>query len=196
MSRKPWPMKWIILLMILFIVPYTYINLHYRKPGPAFQPYQDARERMRAGRVGYKRVTLNVSRPTDLAVRSEENIAFPATGGLPPDLRAALLTVPLLPAQIGAVTAAPSIQLESAYRIQFACTLGDISQQLAGAQLYIHDSDIFILAEFERLSGGLLARSRQNAIVLSVPSGSFTPGTYRVVLVGETASKAWTLQVH
>src|ERR1017187_9050714 len=64
-SKKPWPMKWILLGVILFIVPYTYINLHFRKPGPGFLPYDDMREREHLGRGGFKRITARLSRPAD-----------------------------------------------------------------------------------------------------------------------------------
>ena len=189
-------MKWIILLMILFIAPYTYINLHYRKVGPSFQPYQDARERRRVGQAGYTRVTLTVARPADLQPRTPVEHALPAPGGLPADLRSALFVAPLLPAAIGPVDAAATADADTVYRIEFVCTLSDIKQQLGGAQLYVKGSDIFVLADFEPLSDGLLARSRQNLIVLTVAGRSLAPGQYRMVLVGTSASKAWTLQVH
>ncbi|MBI4622331.1 MAG: hypothetical protein HY736_03790 [Verrucomicrobia bacterium] len=30
-DRQPWPMKWIALAILLVIVPYTFLTLHYRK---------------------------------------------------------------------------------------------------------------------------------------------------------------------
>ena len=43
--RKPWPMKWIVASILVFIPIYTYLTLHYRRPGPAFNPYGDMRDR-------------------------------------------------------------------------------------------------------------------------------------------------------
>ena len=40
-ARQPWPMKWIVLAIILGIGAYTFLTLHYRKPGRAFQPYAE-----------------------------------------------------------------------------------------------------------------------------------------------------------
>ena len=52
-----------------------------------------------------------------------------------------------------------------------------------------------IVADFERLGGGLLARTREGSALLTIPPGSLKPGTYRVTLVGERASRTWTLRV-
>jgi hypothetical protein len=194
-NRKPWPMGWILLAMILFIAPYTYLTIHFRKPGPGYQPYEDAREKTRIAHAGFKRVTLRAVRPAD--VRAVANgSALPAPGGLPADLTASLLEKPLLPASIGAVAAAPDAAAGDSYQIQFSCTLSDIGQQLSGGQYYVRGSDVYVIVDFERLETGLAARSRQNVIELAAPPGSFDPGTYHVTLVGQTASKSWTLQVH
>ena len=63
-------MKWIVLTIALVIVPYTFLTLHYRKPGPAYRPYQDAQERANVVRLlsaGYQRITLPAQRPADPA---------------------------------------------------------------------------------------------------------------------------------
>ena len=163
-------MKWIILAMILFVAPYTYLTLHYRKPGPGYQPYQDAREKTRIAQVGYKRVTLRAARPAD--TRSVINgSAVAAPGGLPADLAATLLVKPLLPEAIGDVAAPTAAAGEDSYRIQFSCTLSDSQQQLGGAQFYVKGAEVFVLVDFERLESGLVARSRQDVIELAAPPG-------------------------
>ena len=35
--RKPWPMKWIIVAILVTIIPYTWITLAFRKPNPAHE---------------------------------------------------------------------------------------------------------------------------------------------------------------
>ena len=59
----------------------------------------------------------------------------------------------------------------------------------------MRDGEIIIVTDFERLGGDLLARTREGYALLTVPPGSMKPGTYHVILVGEVASKAWTLTV-
>ena len=38
-------MKWIVVVIIAVIVPYTYLTLRYRKPGKAFEPAHDIQDR-------------------------------------------------------------------------------------------------------------------------------------------------------
>ena len=117
-------------------------------------------------------------------------------GGLPAELVSTLVEKPLLPSDVIAVTAAPSIGANEPYTVQFTCTMPDNTQQLAGAQLYVKDSEIVITPDFELLAGGLLARTRENVILLTVPSGSLKPGAYTVKLTGQHSSRTWHLQVH
>jgi hypothetical protein len=83
-----------------------------------------------------------------------------------------------------------------AYPIGVKCSLPDNKQQLAGAELYVHGDELIVTPNFERLSGGLLARNRERLIRLTVPAGALKPGNYHVTLVGTRSSRSWTLQVH
>ena len=135
-ERKPWPMKWVIVTILVVLVPFTYLNLRYRKPGPAYRPYQDAQDRANVVRLlsaGYRRITLAAQRPADTVRGPTPAPTLPATGGLPDDLVRTLVQRPLLPAEIRSVTAAGSLKTDQPYAIQFTCTLPDNNQQLAGA---------------------------------------------------------------
>ena len=196
-TRKPWPMRWIVLLIVLFAVPYTYLNLRYRKPGPDYRPYQDAREREKIARAGYARITIAAERPADDGrLRGGAAAVEALSGGLPEDLRRTLIEPPHLPAELGAVAAPAAADSGGAYPIEFECTQADAHQQLGGARIYRRGTDVFVVADFERLAGGLTVRTRRNLIRLTVPPGALERGTYRFVLVGAAASKAWSVQVH
>lgn len=198
-DRRPWPMKWIVLTIIVVLVPYTFLTLYYRKPGPAYRPYQDAQERANVVRLlsaGYQRITVAAQRPADSPWAAAAAPTTAVLGGLPSELVATLVQKPLLPPEIHAVTAAPSVSALQPYAIQFTCTLPDNKQQLAGAELYVKDAEIVITPDFELLTGGLLARSRESVILLTVPAGALKPGTYRVTLAGQHSSRAWSVQVH
>jgi len=198
-DRRPWPMKWIVLSIIVVLVPYTFLTLSYRKPGPAYRPYQDAQERANVVRLlsaGYQRITVAAQRPADSPRAATAAPTTAVLGGLPSELVATLVQKPLLPPEIHAVTAAPSVSALQPYAIQFTCTLPDNKQQLAGAELYVKDAEIVITPDFELLTGGLLARSRESDILLTVPAGALKPGTYRVTLAGQHSSRAWSVQVH
>ena len=196
-DRKPWPMKWIVLAILLFIPVYTYLTLHYRRPGPAFRPYQDMRDRadvIRLLKAGYHRVAIDASRPADLATPAGAQ-TMPAPGGLPDELRKTLVESPLLPLEISAVAASPTAVSGIDYPIAITYTLPDNKRQLSGAHLYEREGEIVIVADIERLDGGLMARTREGTALLQVPPGSLRPGTYRVVLVGERSSRQWTLTI-
>jgi hypothetical protein len=197
-------MKWVALAILAFIVPYTYLTLHYRKPGRAFRPYEDTRNRINNSRLlsaGYQRITLDAERPAepglplvlgaDSAARSE-----PAAGGLPADLGDALIDPPILPVSIDKVVTPSSASVSQPYLIQFTCTLPDNKEQLADAHLYHKAGSLVLVPSFEKLSGGLLARTRESTILLTVPAATLKPGSYTVTVIGGRSSRQWTLQVH
>ncbi len=196
-DRKPWPMKWIVVSILVFIPIYTYLTLHYRRPGPAFNPYRDIRDRadvIRLLKAGYQRIAVDAARPAeDAAV--EGGASSPAPGGLPDDLRKTLVETPLMALEIDSASAAPTAVSGIDYTIGLTYTIPDNKRQLSGAHLYEKPGEIVIVADFERLSGGLLARTRDGSAVLDIPPGSLRPGTYHVTLVGERASRSWTLRV-
>ena len=196
-DRKPWPMKWIVLAIALFVPAYTYLTLHYRRPGPAFRPYQDMRDRadvVRLLKAGYRRVAIDARRPAESSPGTGPSMS-PAPGGLPDELSKTLVESPLLPLEIDSVSAAPTAVSGIDYQIGLTYTLPDNKRQLSGAHLYERAGEIVIVADFERLDGGLLARTREGFALLTIPPGSLKPGTYRVTLVGERTSRSWTLRV-
>ncbi len=191
-------MKWIVIVIVAVIVPYTYLTLRYRKPGPAFAPYHDMQDRantMRLLSAGFQRITLGAARPADPVHGAAADVQ-PAPGGVPAALRSTIVVQPLLPAEILTVSAAPTASAVSPYAIPFTCSLPDNKQQLGGAELYVKGDEIWITPNYEKLTGGLIARSRENTILLTVPAAALKPGRYHVTLVGQNASRAWTLQVH
>lgn len=195
-ERKPWSMKWIFAAIVVFMAAYTYLTLHYRKPGHAYEPYHDTKTRVNVARLvaaGYQRVELTAQRPADVV--SAANNALPAPGGLPEGLRTTLVAPPLLPAEILEVNAATSATTTEPYRIQFRCATPDEKHQFIGAELYVHGDELIVTPNFEPLVGGLQSRTSDSLVVVTVPGGTFKPGSYRVTLAGEKLSRAWTLEV-
>ena len=192
-------MKWIVLAIVLAIGPYTYLTLHFRKPGPAYLPYEDTKRRVTTGRLlstGFQRINLEVERPADALHFAPPADLVSAPGGLPAVLADAIVDQPVLPVSIDQVGAAGSMVSTRSYTIQFTCSLTDNHEQLAGSQLFRRDGEIYIVPSFEKLDSGLLARTRDSSILLTVPAGLLKPGHYAVRLVGARSSRQWTLQVH
>lgn len=192
-------MKWIVVAIVAVIVPYTYLTLHYRKPGKAFQPYTDLKDRANTKRLvssGFQRIALVAQRPSD-PVRSVLNAPITVSGGgLPEALRASLIDSPQLPAEILNVSAVANLSADDPYRVQFSCSLLDNRQQLAGAALYLRHEEIYLVPTFERLTGDLLARTKENVVLLTIPAGTLKAGRYRAAVIGERTSRSWTVQVH
>ncbi len=192
-------MKWVVLAIILFLVPYTFLTLHYRKPGPAYRPYEDMKERANTARLlsaGFQRITLPTRLPADSEIVISPAAVAAGPGGLPDELRANLISTPLLPVDVLRVSAGATASARLPYPVQFTCTTPDDKQHLAGAELYVRDDQIVITPDFELLAGGLLARSRETLIQLTIPPATLKPGRYRVTLAGRNSSRSWTLQVH
>ena len=198
-ERKPWPMKWIVVAILAFIVPYTYLTLTFRKPGKAFEPYQDMKDRANVLRLlsaGYQRVPSDLERPADAPRPTLSAVTSAAAAGLPPELKATLIQTPMLPQEIATVRAPAIVNAGSAYPVDFTCTLGDNKREPSGAAAYIHGDEIVILPNFEHLADGLMSRSRDSRLRVTIPASVLKAGSYHVTLVGEHASRSWTLQVH
>ena len=197
-ERPLWPMKWIILAIILIIVPYTFLTLHYRKPGPAFRPYEDMKNRANVARLlaaGYQRLPIQAQRQVD-AVRVPGGATIEdGAGGLPPDLRSTLVEAPVLPLDILALTAAPTASTLQPYVIQLTCTLPNDRVQLAGAELYMRDERLVFSPTFAPIAGDLQQRSPQSVVLLTVPAGALKAGRYDVFVVAERSSRRWSLEV-
>jgi hypothetical protein len=195
-------MKWVVLTIILGLAAYTYLTLHFRKPGPAFQPYQDAVNRTTVSRLlssGYQRIALTVERPADpqrtSVILGGFANATTASSGLPPELDQALVGKPLLAETITAVTAAAEVTAAQPYRIQFSATLADNKHVISEAHLFRKNDSLVILPVFEQIEGGLQARWLETAVLLTVPAGALPPGRYTATLVGAHGSRTWPLLV-
>lgn len=198
-------MKWIVLAIVLFVGAYTFIGLRYRKAGPAYEPYNDAKERATLARLksaGYVRVQATAERPAEPA---RTRATFSDTGaeiqdgpaGLPAELTETLIDQPKLPDGFAGVTAPRSATAMLPYPILFTCLLPDHKGLVAETRVYLKDNDVVVVADFERIDGDLLARTKESVVLVTLPPGTFQPGqTYQLSLAGRQQSKRWSLQVH
>ena len=199
-SRRPWPLKWIVVAIVVFIVPYTWLTLKYYKPGKPYEPYEDNKNRANVGRLldaGYQRIEAAAERPADpgrLGIAATAHVDL-TLGGLPDLLGKTLVEPPLLPQEFDAVSAPAEVGAQMAYRISFNCVLPDNKRQFAGADLYLREHSIVIVPRFETIPPDLLARTNQSPVVITVPAGALKPGQYTLTLAATKRSRQWSLEV-
>ena len=189
-------MKWIVLAIVVFILGYTYLTLHFRKPGRAYEPYADMKNRANTLRLlsaGYQRIELPVERPAEPTGKA--NNAYPAPGGLPPALKATIVSLPQLPADVTAVHAPEAVSADDPYEVIFRCVAPDDRQQLGSVELYVKGDEVVLTPDFDRLAGGLQSRTRDTLATVTIPARTLKPGAYRVTLVGDRSARAWQLRV-
>ncbi len=200
-NKKPWPMKWVVVAILLCIVPYTWITLHYRKPGPAFQPYEDSKNRanvMRLLDAGFRRFAVPAQRNADPAHFRVPGLAASvatAPGGLPAALSETLVEIPLMPERVTSVIAPATARPDAPYALQFTSTVPDLKEQLAGAELYLRGEELVLIPTFERVPGDLLTRSSESLVQIEIPPGTFPLGRYQALLVGSRQSQRWEIVV-
>ena len=197
-KRKPWPMRWIIIAMILFVAPYTYLTLHYRKPGPSYQPYQDAKEKTVLAHNGYTRISLPSAQPASGMLLPVQGIPASTNSsilGLTPELKKALGTAVTIPEAIDSVAAPTIFEHGKTYPFSYGCCTSDLHHALAGTRLYVKDKNVYFITDFEALVGGLSSRDTHTVIALELPSGALEAGSYMFTVVGKNQSRSWHVLV-
>ena len=191
-------MKWVVLAILIFIPLYTYLTLHFRRPGPEYEPYAEARDRATVERLlarHYRRVELTAERPTEPSLPAAPARIMDLPGGLPAPLNTALVAAPLLPTTVSKVAAAHQISAAQPYLVDFTATLPDEKENLLDAQAYVRENELVIVPNFEPAAGALSVRSPETVVRITVPAGVLAPGRYRVLLVALRDARAWELTV-
>jgi hypothetical protein len=199
-------MKWVVLATIAGLAVYTYVTLHFRKdPASAHRPVEDAKERFTINRLrqaGYSRIPASAERPADPA-RTLAGLTRPlaeiqdAPGGLPAELAETFAEPPKLSDSFQNVSAPATGTAMLPYSIQYTCQLPDNNGILGETRVYVKDNDIAIVTDFDRIDSDLLARTKEATVLLQLPASIFRSGeTFEITLVGQAASKRWSLQVH
>jgi len=197
-------MKWIVISIVLFIAAYTFISVYFRKPGPGYQPYKDSKIRANVQRLeqaGFQRVVASIATPAD-PQRSAANlgrnlVTTQATiSGLYGELAQSFAEKPTLPESILNITAPTSANVLMPYSFQYTCQLPDKKFVVADTYLCLKENEIAVVTSLEPISGGLLSRRTESAVVLTLAPGTLKPGDYKVTVVGAQHSLQWTLQVH
>lgn len=207
LNRKPWPMKWVVLAIIACVIPYTWITLAYRKPNPAYQPYEDSKQRanvLRLLEAGYRRIYVPAlaadaaqnppGEPTSSSAPAASISA--AEPGLTPELASTLVEPLPLPRAFTAVSAAAEIPAKQAYSVAFTCRPGEHEHPLSGAHVFIKNDTIVIVPAFEPPIGAApRARQSEESAVIHVPAGALHHPQVTLILIGAEDSRQWSVSV-
>jgi hypothetical protein len=196
------PLRWVVVAIVIFIGGYTFLRLHFGKRGRPFEPYHDLGGRAATQHLvelGYERVAVEIERPAEVlpAARFAPAVVEidSVFGGLPAELDGAFAARPALPAHITAVTAPRETASTGTYALQFTCAQPDYHTQLDSVLLLRKGQQLFLLPDFPKLNGQLLARSKETVVLVRIPAQSLAPGRYTVTLCGEQTAKSWEFTV-
>ncbi|MBI3885934.1 MAG: hypothetical protein HY302_09440 [Opitutae bacterium] len=199
---KPWPMKWIVAVIVVFIAGYTWVNLRYRKPGRAFRPYQDMNDRATTVRLlqgGWSRLPVTTRRPADKPAGDETPAAAAdisrGSAGLGPELARDFAEKPKLPASIDRVVAPAAVAHGADYAAYFTVGFADNSALLGDLALYRKGNLLVLLPTLEPVPGKLLVRWKDGAYWVTFPTRSLSPGSYQVRLLAQGPAAVWNVTV-
>ena len=199
-TPKPWPMKWIVVAIAIFMVGYTAVNFWFRKPGRAYRPYQDAQDRATVARLlaaGWQKMPVNTRRPVEKPADDDAPAAvtrdFP---GLGTELQDKFAEKPRLLATIDRVTAPTAVSHGEDYSLYFTASLSDLKAQMGELTLYRHGNELVLVPTLENLPGKeLMSRWNDSSYSATFPTASLPPGRYSARIVAQGPAAAWSFTV-
>lgn len=199
-SPKPWPMKWIVVSIVVFVAGYTVVNLYFRKPGKAYRPYQDAQDRATTARLlaaGWHKLPLDTRRPVEKAGTDDTPAAISRGAvGLGLDLDPNFAEKPRLTASIDRVTAPAAVAHGRDYSFFFTASLADLKVQVGDLTLYRHGNDLVLIPAVEALPGKqLMSRWNDADYAGTFSTADLAPGRYTMRIVARGPAATWSFTV-
>lgn len=205
-AKKPWPMKWIVLAIAVYVVGYTFVNISYRKPSEAaHEPFAEARERrmrsVQALTYGWTRVACEFTSPVaDVTVPAAEiaSAALPQRldRHLPPEL---VLVVPhepaLHPARVQ-LTAPAGLSTGDSLRVRLEFP-GDASVPAFGETLaYFKDNHLFLFFQDDRhVAPESTPTTAASPLELVLPPATLTAGTWQASAFTASQTLTWSFTI-
>ncbi len=199
-SPKPWPMKWIVVAIIVFVIGYTAINLYFRKPGRAYRPYQDSQDRATVTRLlaaGWQKLPVDTRRPVEKA-SADEAPATPTRDylGIGPDLESKFAEKPKLLATIDKVVPPGSVAQGHDYSLYFTGSLSDLKAQVGELTLYRKGNELVLIPSIEPLPGtDLRSRWNDSNYWVSFPTTNLPAGRYEMRIVAKGPALVWSFTI-
>lgn len=199
-TPKPWPMKWIVVAIVVFAAGYTAVNFYFRKPGKAYRPYQDAQDRATTARLlaaGWHKLPVDSRRPVEKPAVDDTPAAITrAAVGLGPDLMPNFAEQPKLVDTIDRVVAPSGVAHGSDYSAYFTASVTSQKAQVGDLTLYRKGNDLVLIPSTEPLPGkALMNRWSDSTYCVNFSTTQLPPGRYSVRLVAKGPAAAWSFTV-
>ncbi len=199
-ERKPWPMKWIVAVIVVFIVGYTVVNVYFRKAGPAYRPYQDAQDRATTARLlaaGWQKLPVDTRRPAESPSLADTPAAVTRDFlGLGADFESKFAEKPKLLATIDRVVSPTAVRQGSDYSAYFTASLASLKEQVGELTLYRKGNELVLIPSTEPLPGKeLKSRWNDSTYWISFPTASLPPGRYQMRIVARGPAAEWSFMV-
>ena len=199
-TPKPWPMKWIVAVIVLFVAGYTVVNLTFRKAGRPYRPYQDAQDRATIARLlaaGWQKMPADTRRPIEKPALADAPAAVTrATVGLGLDLTPNFAELPKLLATIDQVIAPASVARGADYSAYFTASLPNQKALVGDLALYRKGNELVFIPTAEPLPGKeLMSRWSESTCCVSFSTASLPPGRYQARIVAKGPAAAWAFTV-
>jgi hypothetical protein len=199
-APKPWPMKWIVLAIVVFVAGYTVVNLFFRKPGRGYRPYQDAQDRATTARLlaaGWHKVAVDLRRPVEKPAPGQTPAAVSRGAlGLGLDFDPNFAEKPKLVASIDRVVAPSVVSHGESYSFFFTATLPDLKGQLGELTLYQREHELILVPAVEPLPGKeLMSRWNDSTYAAAFATTALAPGRYTARLVARGPAATWSFTV-
>ena len=199
-TPKPWPMKWIVVAIVVFAAGYTAVNFYFRKPGKAYRPYQDAQDRATTARLlaaGWHKLPVDSRRPVEKPSVDDTPAAVTRGAvGLGLDLTPNFAEPPKLVDTIDRVVAPASVPHGADYSAYFTASVPSQKAQLGDLTLYRRGNDLVLIPSTEPLPGkALMNRWSDSTYCVNFSTAQLPPGRYSVRLVAKGPAAAWSLTV-
>ena len=197
---KPWPMKWIVVAILVFVVGYTLVNLYFRKPGRGFRPYEDMNNRATTARLlaaGWQKMPVDERRPAEKPATDDTPAAVTrAAVGLGADLADKFAEKPSLLASIDRVVAPAAVARGGNYTAYFTATLPTQKAQVGDVALYRKGSELVLIPSTEPLPGkGLMSRWDDSTYCITVATANLPAGRYQMRIVAKGPAAAWSFTI-
>lgn len=191
-------MKWVVLAIVLFVIGYSLVNFYYRKPGPAFRPYEDMNKRATTARLlnaGWQKLPVELTRPANKPGFSIAASISRAGAGLGSELEASFAEKPRLLASIDKVTAPTETARGQSYSIFFTASLTDQNFQVGHLEALLRGEEIVLIPTVEKLPNNLLSRWEDADYCATLPTERLAPGRYTVRLAARGPAAQWSITV-